>query len=89
MSGGFFEYNQYHLNEMAEKLEYLIENNNKKDEFGYSTDYPDKIIKIFSQVKDELRIMSEKIHRLDYLICDDYGVDTFLEKWNQIKKSSI
>jgi hypothetical protein len=81
MSGGYFDYVQYRLNDIACSIEKLIENNDitTQDEWG------DKIGKGFApetitEFKRALVIMQKAsiyLHRIDWLVSGDTGEESF------------
>ena len=86
MSGGHFEGDQYKIIEIAREIEYVIKHNTTKNEYGYSYDYHKEILDIFQEIAGELRILKNKVHCIDYLLCGDYGEDDFLGRIKEIKK---
>lgn len=86
MSGGYFEYNQYKIYQIAEDLETVILNNGKKRikreswEDEYHREYSDEVIAKFKEGLELLKKAHIYAHRIDYLLSDDYGEETFLER---------
>lgn len=86
MSGGFFEYNQYRIQQIADQLEDVILKNGKKreskesweDEYYY--EYPLHIIEKFKEGLKLLKITQIYAHRIDWLLSGDDGEETFLER---------
>ena len=85
MSGGFFNYDQYRLEDLACQIEDLIYRNGStdKDEFGseLGANYPPEIITKFKETVRLLRRVSEMVQRIDYLVSDDDSEKSFLERW--------
>ena len=74
MSGGHFDYDQYHIGEIADAIELLIEYNLHKDEHGcYSAETLDR----FVEAVKALRIAEVYAHRVDWLVSGDDGEDEF------------
>lgn len=80
MSGGHFDYDNYRLTEIADSLDSLVLTNSKKDEYGYSRDYPPEILDIFKKAEQDCRQLERILHEIDYLVCGDTGEETFLER---------
>ena len=87
MSGGYFEYKQYHIRDIAREIECLIKHNKEKDEYGYSHNFPQVILDIFQKTANELNILADKAHHIDYLVCDDYGIGSFLGAWKDTEEN--
>jgi len=84
MSGGHFDYNQYRIYAMAEDIENIIDNNERKekdrwgDEVGYH--FPPEIIKHFIEGVRALKIAYTYAERIDRLLSGDDGEASFLER---------
>ena len=88
MSGGYFEYNQYKLEVMAEEIESLIENNNKPHTNIYGeikeARYLDsEIIEKFKEAAYNLRRTREMVQRIDYLLSSDDSEQSFKKEWEK------
>lgn len=95
MSGGHFEYTQYHIGNIADTIESIIRKNGKpkeKDEL-YSWDiendnlnhykYPDNVIKEFKKAVMVLKKSEIYAQRIDWLLSGDDGDETFIERLNE------
>ena len=87
MSGGYFDYNQYVLNDIATKIEEIIASNDsvEKDSFGQDIGYhfrPETISK-FKEAVSVLRKAEAMAQRVDWLISCDDGEDSFDKRWNE------
>lgn len=87
MSGGAFDYNQYKIGEIADHIQSVIDNNNKpvekQDRWGdwdnrevYSS-YSEETIMEFKRCVSLLREAMIYVHRIDWLLSDDDGEETF------------
>ena len=79
MSGGYFEYQQYHIQDIIEKLEETkvkIEN----DEEYYQYDRKEEVLREISNGLDYLNLAGIYTQRLDWLFSGDDGEDTFFER---------
>lgn len=87
MSGGHFDYIQSRIEEAANEIEEIIKNNNNKelDEFGYAIGYnfSDATIEKFKEAEKTVRKAAKMIQRIDWLISDDDGEETFHERWKE------
>lgn len=83
MSGGHFNYDQKILKEIAVSIQELIENNKKKDEFGYCYNFNKKTIKQFKKAVEMLLKSEIYVQRIDWLVCGDDGEKTFHERLSE------
>lgn len=86
MSGGFFEYNQYKIHQIAEDLETVILNNGKKREHkepwegDYHREYSPEVIAKFKEGLELLRKAHIYAQCIDWLLSDDDGEESFFER---------
>ena len=80
MSGGHFGHNQYRISYIADEIENIIKNNNKKDEYGYSYDYPEHVLKEFRTAIKQLKIAHVYSQRIDWLVSGDDGEESFIKR---------
>ena len=73
MSGGHFDYQQYLIQNIADKIEQLILNNGKEDECHFLPE----TIEEFKIGLEHLRIACVYAQRIDWLVSGDDGEDTF------------
>lgn len=73
MSGGHFDHNQYHLDDIADKIEDAIRSNGKNDWSNFSEETLDD----FRTAISLLRVARVYVQRIDWLLSDDDGEDTF------------
>jgi hypothetical protein len=71
MSGGAFNYNDYHITGVADQIEEIIRNNEDNPEYGELT------IQRYREAVKLLREASVYVHRIDWLLSGDDGEDTF------------
>lgn len=79
MSGGYFEYQQYHIQDIIEKLEETkvkIEN----DEEYHQYDRKEELLQEISNGIDYLSLAQIYTQRLDWLFSGDDGEDSFFER---------
>lgn len=91
MSGGAFEYKQNYIREIVEVIECLIRDNNSKEKNEYGDvigrNYPDEVIERFKEAAITLRRAAIMAQRIDWLVCDDDGVKSFTEQWDEELKN--
>ena len=84
MSGGHFEYKDFHIHEIADEVENLICNNDSQemDDFGYpiGRNYSPEVIEKFKQGYHHLRMAEIYAHRIDWLVSGDDGERNFLKR---------
>jgi hypothetical protein len=88
MSGGSFcnnSYPQYQVSQFADELENRIENNDVKDEYGYSPGYPEEVLVYLREQVVNLRKISEVMKTIDYLYAGDSSPDSFLRNIQKIE----
>lgn len=86
MSGGYFDYDQYRIRQIADSLETVILNNGKKRQYRESWEdeyYHEYLPEVIAKFKEGLEILRKAeiyTHRIDWLLSDDDGEETFLER---------
>lgn len=75
MGGEHFGYPQHRFEEIAGSIDMLIEENDG------GAHYPPDIIEKFDEARKTLRLASAMVQRIDYLVSDDDGEDSFRERW--------
>jgi hypothetical protein len=82
MSGGFFEYKQYQIDQIAEELERRIEKAKNKEEgdFGYSYEEPDRVIEKLEEILYNLKRAAIMAQRADWYLSGDDGEDSFFRR---------
>ena len=87
MSGGHFDYAQYRLNDIAISIQELIDSNDstKKDKYGFEIGrhYSEETIWKFKEAVMSLKLAQVMAQRIDWLVCDDDGEETFHERWKE------
>lgn len=87
MSGGYFDYWQYHINRIADDVEQVIRNNDSKElnEWGdtIGCNYSAEVIAEFERGLRVLREAAIYAQRFDWLLCGDDGEDSFLKRLAQ------
>lgn len=76
MSGGYFDYKQYTITQIADELEQIIRNNESTEinVWGDSVgrNYSEETLEKFKQGEALLRLAAIYLHRIDWLLeCDD------------------
>lgn len=74
MSGGHFNYGQFNIESIADEIDSLIDAN---------TIYSDETIEKFRLAEKTLRQAAIMVNRIDWLVCDDDGEDTFHARWKE------
>jgi hypothetical protein len=81
MSGGHFQYNQYNLQMIAEKIEELIEKNNcnDKNQWGdvIGRHYSRETMREFDKAVSLLKQACVYTQRIDWLVSGDDSEDSF------------
>ena len=87
MSGGYFDYKDHYINDIADKIQHLIDTNedetlNVWEEQNGRFLKPEMIAK-FQEAVLVLRIAAVTAHRIDWYISGDDGEETFFEQWDE------
>jgi hypothetical protein len=87
MSGGHFDYHQSSLNDLADQIRELINNNadTSENEWGFPRGWgysPETISKL-EEAEEALRRASKMLHRVDWLVSGDDGEETFHKRWDK------
>lgn len=72
MSGGHFDYIQYRFDDVASSIELEIAKG----------EYEPAIVNRFQLAADTVRLAGKMIQRVDWLVSDDDGPGSFLERWH-------
>lgn len=90
MSGGYFNYHNFRMHDIAVEIGLLIETNGcaELDEYGGTKgrNYPPEIIEKFAEAKDLIHKADNMAYAIDYLVSGDYSYECFFKKWEQITK---
>lgn len=78
MSGGYFNYQQFRLHDIAEEIAEAIK---CIEDGSYAIDKA--VIPKFKEAIVALRKAEVMAHRIDYLISGDDGVETFFKRWEE------
>lgn len=82
MSGGHFDYRQYHIQEIAETLECdLTESDYVREQFSVETK------KFMKETLELLRDVAARVHALDYLLAADIGEEDVIEYYERRKNN--
>lgn len=84
MSGGYFDYKQYYLDDIASKIEKAMQNENSEniDEWGYHTSngFSKETMNEFKTAIRLVKLAEIYTQRIDWLLCGDDGEDSFHER---------
>jgi len=82
MSGGYFEYDQYKIEEIADKILRLVERNIRTTYNG-EIKYSDETISKFIDAEKTLRLGATMAQRIDWLESGDDSEESFHERWKE------
>jgi hypothetical protein len=87
MSGGYFNYDQWKLENMADQIDRLIENNDsdEADDYGYrrGRGYSQETIERFRETRAALMRAAKMAHRVDWLLSGDDSEESFHRRWDE------
>lgn len=83
MSGGYFEYNQYHIQDIASEIERFIElaRTNLDEDGPEANELSPETLERFHEAVLTLRRAFEMAERIDMLLSADLEEETFNERW--------
>lgn len=84
MSGGHFNYNCFNISRFADDLKEEIQNNNIKDDFGYSCDYSPETIARLNVIQQIIESAGKLAYAIERLYSGDYGEETFADEVDKI-----
>ena len=80
MSGGYFDYDQYKIGEVADQIRKLVERNERQT-FNKEEKYSAETIARFIDAEKTLRLGEIMAQRIDWLESGDDSEKTFHERW--------
>lgn len=87
MSGGYFDHNQWRLEDIASQIDELILSNEDStlNEWGEPRGrfYSQQTIAKFRQAANTLRLAAAMAQRVDWLVSGDDGEETFHKRWDE------
>lgn len=92
MSGGHFGYEQYKIGQIADDIQLLIDTNlsTEKNSYGdtIGRNYPPEVVDKFREAVKVLRMAHVYAQRIDWLVSDDDGPNSFLVRLEEDLKSA-
>lgn len=73
MSGGYFDYQQYHIEATADSIDQIIREH----------DFKPETLERLKEAAHTLRQAAEMAQRVDWLVSCDDSEDSFLERWKK------
>lgn len=87
MSGGYFDYQQFHIGGISRAIEELIESNHDQtlNSWGEKVgrNYSDETIAKFKQAVTVLKKAEAMAQRIDWLVSGDDSEESFHRRWNE------
>jgi hypothetical protein len=80
MSGGDFDHVFSRVYDFGDELQRKIDNNKIPDKWGDCDNYSDETIAELKKIADEAKILSNKMHAVEWLYSGDYGEHDFMEE---------
>lgn len=84
MSGGYFDYGQYKLQNIADDLRNLVED----DERLKFVEDKQSLFEEIDKLINMLDFSSKIIHHIDYLLSDDISEEVMWKRINDVKKEN-
>ena len=86
MSGGYFDYAQFKLEDIADEIRNLIAQN-ENTLLNPEAKYSAETIAKFLEADKTLRLAAVMAQRIDWLVSGDDGEESFHERWDEDIKS--
>ena len=83
MSGGHFDYSQYHISRIAEDIQEQIRRNGSTNDWGDKIEFSEKTIQEFKTAILMLEQAYVYAQRIDWFLSGDDGEDTFHERLHE------
>jgi len=87
MSGEHFDCKQHRIDRIAADIENLIRDNNDNRILPWGVTvgrhYTPETIRRFKVAVTALRMAGKMANRIDYLVSEDDGEETFLQRWDE------
>ena len=88
MNGGYFDYKDYHINDIANKIQHYLIDTNEDETLNRGEDQNGRFLKPeiiakFQEAVLVLRIAAVAAHRIDWYMSGDDGEETFLKQWDE------
>lgn len=85
MSGGYFDYIQFRIEEAADSVAHFIARceSTKVDEYEYKPEFSKETLDKFKECRDTLKKGAKMLHRIDWLASGDDGEETFHKQWRE------
>ena len=78
MSGGYFDYNQFHIDEIAREIERFLDERTDSDwDKQFYSSLSEKTIEAIREYTQEIKKAAIYAHRIDYLLSGDDGEESF------------
>ena len=90
MSGGYFEYNQWNVEQLAEDIDRvisrslsLLDNPPDKDDYEHCYVYTPETLAKFAEARDALQKAAKMAQRVDWLLSGDDSEEAFHRRWKE------
>ena len=78
MSGGYFDYNQFHIDEIAREIERFLKERTDSDwDKQFYSSLSEKTIEAIREYTQVIKKAAIYAHRIDYLLSGDDGEESF------------
>ena len=77
MSGGHFNYDQYRIRAIIDTIQSTIDNNTRKDKWGFAYNLSEDTLMVFQQAIKVLKQAEIYTQRIDWLLSSDDSEETF------------
>ena len=78
MSGGYFDYNQFHIDEIAREIERFLDERTDSDwDKQFYSSLSEKTIEAIREYTQVIKKAAIYAHRIDYLLSGDDGEESF------------
>ena len=86
MSGGSFDYGCFRISQFAENLQNKIDENETKDDFGYSPSVSPDVLKLIQDCQRTIDLAGKLAHDIEWFYSGDIGEDTLAKRLDRYLK---
>jgi len=83
MSGGYFNYDQYKLERIADDIETVLREASENHDEGVSYDFSQETIDKFNETITALTRTGNMVRRIDWLLSGDDNEEAFHKRWKE------
>ena len=79
MSGGHFEYACHRISQMAEDIQWEIDHNEDKNDYGYATDASPECLEKIQRAQRVIELAGKLAREIEWFYSGDHGEESLME----------